>query len=213
LWSIEWASPRPNDRGDFAEMLIVPVVMRPERPVSAWQLRGWELLAPRLPRWLIVLLGRVVSRLPLGSRARRWCVLGAAVIVWDASGGSRYDLVLPAWDRACEWRWHGDFLALGFDELYRGHEGVKRSMETWSEIWTEVSFTVREVLDGGDTVLMRVTASGRGGRSGAPVRMEFSAVVRLDPLIVEYHNFSDDADALLEAGFAPAAQDEVQLRP
>jgi hypothetical protein len=154
-----------------------------------------------------------VARLPLGSRARRWCVLRAAVIVWDATAGSRYDLLLPVWDPACEWRWHGDFVALGFDELYRGHEGVKRSIETWNEIWTDVSFTVREVLDSGDTLLLRVTASGRGGRSGVPTRMEFSGVVRLDPLIVEYHNFSDDADALLEAGFAPAAQDEAQIRP
>jgi hypothetical protein len=35
--------------------------------------------------------------------------------------------------------------------------------------------------------------------------MEFSSVARLDPLIVDFYNFLDDADALREAGFAPAA--------
>jgi hypothetical protein len=149
------------------------------------------------------MLGRLFGRLRVGSRARRWCLLRLSVMVWDATARSRYDLVLPIWDPACEWRWDANFVALGFDELYRGHEGVKRSVESWNRYWTELSFTVREILDGGDRVVQRVTVSGRGARSGVPTQMEFSVVARLDPLLVELYNFVDDADALREAGFAP----------
>ena len=181
--------------------------MRLDRPIPAWQFRTWELLAPRVPLWARRLLGRLLARLPLGSRARRWCILRLSVIGWDATARSRFDLVLPICDSACEWRWDPNFLALGFDALYRGHEGVRRSIESWNQNWTEVSFTPREVLDAGDTLLQRVTASGRGVSSSAPAQMEFSQVVRLDPLIVHLYNFLDDADALREAGFAPVARD------
>jgi hypothetical protein len=75
-------------------MAIEPIVMRPDRPVAAWQLRAWELLAPRLPRWAVRLTGRIMLRLPRGSRARRWCVLSASQIAWDATGRNRYDLVV-----------------------------------------------------------------------------------------------------------------------
>ena len=149
------------------------------------------------------LIGRLMLRLPRGSRARRWFVLRISTIVWDATARTRYDLVLPIWDPECEWHWDENF-RLGFDAVYRGHEGVKRSLWAWNENWTEVAFTVREVLDGGDTWLLRTTASGRGARSGVPVHLDASSVARLDPLIVEWHNFGDDADALLEAGFAGA---------
>jgi hypothetical protein len=120
---------------------------------------------------------------------------------------NRIDLVLRIWDPACEWRWDATFMALGFDEIYRGHEGVRRSLANWNEIWTERGFTVREVLDGGDTWLLRTTASGRGVLSGAPTHADASSVMRLNPLIVYFHNFHDDADALREARFAPGEQD------
>jgi ketosteroid isomerase-like protein len=194
-------------------MPVEPVVMRPDRPVPAWQVRAWELIAPRLPLWTRRLLGRLVSRLPLGSRARRWCVLGWSLITWDALGRGRYDLVLPIWDPAVEWRWDASFVALGWDELYRGHEGVKRSVELWNRNWNEVSFTVREVVDGGDTLVQRVTLSGRGIRSDVPTQMEVSVVARLDPLIVDFYNFLDHAEALREAGFARLAQDANAKSP
>ncbi len=193
-------------------MTIEPVAIRPDRPVAAWQCRAWELLA-RLPRWAIRLLGRLMLRLPRGSRVRRWCVLRASVIAWDATARNRYDLVLPIWDPACEWHWDATFAGLGFEELYRGHEGVKRSLANWNEIWTERSFTVREILDGGDTWVMRLTVSGRGARSGVPAQADGSSVVRLNPLIVYMHNFRDDTDALRNAGFGTGAPEAARTHP
>lgn len=198
---------RQSESERHCVMSLAPVTTRPDRPVSAWQFRAWELIAPRLPLWARVLLGRAFMRLPLDSRARRWCLLRMAMIVWDATAARRYDLVLPVCDPAGEWRWDAGFVGLGFEEVYRGRDGVERALEDWNRYWTEISFNVREVLDGGDRGLLRLTASGTGVSSGVPTQMQFSQVVHLDPLVVELHNFLHDEDALREAGFAPLAQD------
>jgi hypothetical protein len=45
-----------------------------------------------------------------------------------------------------------------------------------------------------------------------PAQMQVSVVARLDPLIVDFRNFLDDADALQNAGFSPSAE-EARGRP
>ena len=125
-----------------------------------------------------------------------------AAIAWDATARTRFDLVLPLWDVECEWHWDDTFQGIGFDEVYRRHEGVRRSLTQWSEVWDERSFTLRGILDGGDTLVFRMTASGRGIASGAPIEQDYFSVVRLDPLMVDFRNFADEAEALREAGFA-----------
>lgn len=183
-------------------MAVEPVVWRPDRRVPGWTLRAWELFAPRLPSAVIRRLGRLLLRLPRRSRIRRSCVLTLSMIAWDMTARTRLDLVLPIWDPEAEWHWDATFRGLGFDEVYRGHEAIRRSLQNWNEIWTERSFTLREVLDGGDIWITRTIGSGRGVASGVPTQMEVSSVVRLDPLIVDFRNFADHAAALREAGFA-----------
>jgi hypothetical protein len=51
-------------------VMVEPITMRPDRPIPAWQFTAWELIVPRLPLRVMVLLGRVFGRLPLRSRAR-----------------------------------------------------------------------------------------------------------------------------------------------
>jgi hypothetical protein len=118
------------------ETPVKPITIRVGRPLPQWQFRAWQLLAPRVPRWVRVLLGRIVLQLPLGSRARRWCVLLVARVITDPTARGWPDLVVPVWDAEGEWRWGGDFAALGFDELYRGNQGVKRSIENWNTLWS-----------------------------------------------------------------------------
>jgi hypothetical protein len=180
--------------------------MRADRGLAPWLLRVWELLGPRLPRPAWRLVFRILLRLPRGSRVRRWLVLQFAAIGWNVTARGRHDLVLPMWDLACEWHWDTSLRALGFDEVYRGHDGVKRSLARWNENWTEVSFTVREVLVGGDTFVVRSTGFGRGVGSGVPVHMHFSSVARLNPLLVDWRNFIDDSEELREAGFGAVAE-------
>jgi hypothetical protein len=176
-------------------------VYRSDRALPAWVSAGWNLLAPNVPQAVIRALLRGILLLPRGSRARRWAVLTAAALGWKLTARGDANLVVPFWDPRCEWRWDTTFRSLGFDEVYRGHEGVERALRTWNEIWTDRSFVVREVLDGGRTWVMRTTASGRGAASGAETHQGFTSVTRLTPLIAEFHNFADHEAALREAGF------------
>ena len=178
-----------------------PVILRPGRPVAAAAFRAWELLAPRLPRAVNRALSRLMLRLPRGSRLRRSVLLALATIAWDATARTRFDLVLPIWDPDCEWHWDNTFRSLGFDEVYRGHDGVRRALEAWNEIWTDRSFTLRKVLDGGDILITHTIAHGRGVTSGVPAQADAFSVIRLDPLIVDFRNFADEEAALREAGF------------
>ena len=140
-------------------------------------------------------------------------MLNLSALAWDATARTRFDLVLPIWDPSCEWHWDATFRSLGFDAVYRGHEGVRQSLVDWNEIWTERSFTMSEILDGGDILVVRMAFSGRGVASGVPTQMVASSVVRLDPLIVDFRNFTDDGEALREAGFSPTPPDAATSRP
>lgn len=179
-------------------------VFRPDRSPPRWALGLYEALVPRLPPAALRGIARLVLRLPRGSRLRRWCVLMLSMTAWDMTARGRLELVLPLWEPVGEWYWDTPFRPLGFDELYRGYEGVRRSLVQWNEVWTDRVFTVHEVLDGGGTWVLRVRASGRGATSGAPTTMEFSSLVRLQPRIVEFRNFANHEDAMHEAGFVSA---------
>ena len=180
-----------------ADPVAIPPTPRPRR----WQFRLWAALAPRIPLGITRAVARALGRLRPGSRARSWAFRGIAEISWDATARGRYELVFPIWDAAAEWHWDENFTGLGFDPVYHGHDGIRRSAENWNQNWSEVRFEVREILDGGDTLVLRMLAIGRGRSSGAPTEMPFTSVARLDPLMVRFHNFLDHDAALQEAGF------------
>ncbi len=178
-----------------------PIVLRPDGPPPRLQARAWVLLAPRLPRPVRRLLARGLARLAPGSRLRSWALVRASQHAWDATGRNDHHQLLALWEPDCEWHWDQTFGALGFEAVYRGHDGVERSLDAWSSIWSERDFTLREVLDGGDTFITTVLVSTRGSAGGVPTQAESHAVVRLDPLIRDFRVFYDRDDALRAAGF------------
>jgi hypothetical protein len=133
-------------------------------------------------------------------------VLRLAEIAGDALGRSRDDVFLWILDPAVELRWDPAMVVLGWETVYRGPAEAADSLRLWNRDWNEPRYTVREILDGGDTLLLRMTLSGRGITSGVPTEMEISSVLRLDPLVIKASNFIDDAAALKDADFVLAAQ-------
>lgn len=140
-------------------------------------------------------------RLSPGSRLRSWALVRASQHAWDVTARNEHDLVLALWEPDCEWHWDQTFGALGFESVYHGHDGVERSLDAWSNMWSERDFTVREVLDGGDVFITSIAVAARGSAGGVPTEAEAHAVIRLDPLIRYFHNFYYRDDALREAGF------------
>jgi hypothetical protein len=57
--------------------------------------------------------------------------------------------------------------AVGVDETYRGHEGVRAVYANVDEVFDRWRWTVRELVDGGDRLAIRADFAGHGRGSGA----------------------------------------------
>ena len=103
------------------------------------------------------------------------------------------------WDaRDAQW-----LTSLGFDGLYRGHEGVREAMRGWLSAWKAIEYRPDELIDAGDDVLAFVTIFARGRASGVDVTYEHPQLWTVrDGKIVQMRVFDDRAEALRAAGLA-----------
>jgi ketosteroid isomerase-like protein len=84
---------------------------------------------------------------------------------------------------------------------YRGREGFVRWMTQMEEAWPEMEFTVDDVLDAGDQVILLLRFTGTGRRSGVTLTREDAIVYELrDGKVVRLDYFNDRDQALAFAG-------------
>ena len=96
--------------------------------------------------------------------------------------------------------WH-DQVAIPGAEVHRGREAVRRHFELWLDAWKEIGYTVEEVLDPGNCVVVMVRRRGKGARSGAEVNDRVTYVYTVSgDRIVRFEAFTDKAEALEAAG-------------
>jgi ketosteroid isomerase-like protein len=62
------------------------------------------------------------------------------------------------------------------DPEYHGHDGVRRLFRQWAENFDEFRLELRELHDGGDSVVGLLELSGQTKRAALPMRMEIGAV-------------------------------------
>ena len=92
-------------------------------------------------------------------------------------------------------------LELGFDPLYRGHEGVRTALRGWLEAWDSIEYRPEELIDAGDNVVAFVSLTARGRTSGAAVTYRHPQVWTVrDGKIVRMRVFGDRGEALRAAG-------------
>ena len=61
--------------------------------------------------------------------------------------------------------WHMEATAMpGLDEVYRGHDGVRRFWREWLGAWSEIKWTVEEVTDLPDGRIRAVVRQRNKGR-------------------------------------------------
>jgi ketosteroid isomerase-like protein len=85
--------------------------------------------------------------------------------------------------------------------VYRGHEGVRQSIERWLEQWDEFEYAADRFVDCGDEVLVVGREHGRGLASGARVTSRHYSVWTLRAgKILRYREFYDEDDALKAVG-------------
>jgi ketosteroid isomerase-like protein len=88
--------------------------------------------------------------------------------IYDAVARRDAAAVLALYDPDVEW--DGSRLpetSLGFQGVYRGHEGLRTSTREWAKAWERFEDRCEELIDAGEHVISVVTRRGRGRASGA----------------------------------------------
>src|SRR5215204_1156091 len=121
--------------------------------------------------------------------------------VWDAWISGDLDALFEVFDPSIEW----DATRLeGWpeDEVYYGHDGVRRFLEDWLASWERYEAGVEEYIDAGDDrVLVVCWQRGYGPGSHVPVQMDWAQICRLKRgLVYRLEAYSDRDEALKAVG-------------
>lgn len=119
---------------------------------------------------------------------------------------ARRDNVSPfaAYDRDIEWEGSNwpELADLGFDHVYRGHEGVRKFWRHWLDAWVSIDFRL-ELRDAGDDVVALIWQQNCGRASGVVVEQVYAQVWTLrDGKVVRMRIFGDQNQALAAVGLA-----------
>jgi uncharacterized protein len=86
---------------------------------------------------------------------------------------------------------------------YRGHEGINRLMEFWTDNFDDLRVEPEEFVDAGDQVVVTSVLHGKGRASGATVELPYTFICALnDGKIVEIREYvsKDEAMKALDVG-------------
>jgi ketosteroid isomerase-like protein len=87
--------------------------------------------------------------------------------------------------------------------VFRGRNGVAKSMRTWTGTFESWRMEIEEVIDAGDRVLLVDREFGRGKGSGVETEVVFFSVVTVrSGKIVHWKAFVDREEALEAAGLS-----------
>ena len=120
--------------------------------------------------------------------------------VFEASARRDVDAVLALYDTDVEWipaRAHFEWR----DEVFRGHQGLRRFFRDWRDAWGSDEYECRELIDAGHAVISVVTQRGVGRTSGLPLDRTLAGVWTVrDSKIVRAVWFLTRDEALNAAG-------------
>jgi ketosteroid isomerase-like protein len=92
-------------------------------------------------------------------------------------------------------------------QTYRGHGGVVRAYESWSEAWESLSWDLNEIVDNSGWVFVALQMRAKGRGSAIEIVSEtFNVFTLRDGLITKGQFFTDREEALEAAGLAAANQ-------
>ena len=87
-----------------------------------------------------------------------------------------FEAALEDLDPDIEWRTSG--VVPGIEQLYTGHEGVRRFWDAWTETWEDIQIDIEELVERGEDVFVfaRFRARGRDGlEMDQPVAFRFTS--------------------------------------
>jgi ketosteroid isomerase-like protein len=103
-------------------------------------------------------------------------------------------------DENVEWDYVGAFPEI---QTAHGPAEVREFLREWSEAFDDFSFQAEEMVDAGDSVVVRVHQSGRGKETGAQVKSDAWQVFTLrDGKVAHCRGYDTKAQALAAAGLS-----------
>ncbi len=121
---------------------------------------------------------------------------------WDAWLRGDMDSLLTCYDP--EVVWDLTHFRDWPDNTYRGHQGVRRFLEEWLEVWDDYEAGVEEIRTAPDgRVVSLAWQRGRGRQSGLPMEIEYALIATVrDGMILRLDNYDERSDALEAAGLS-----------
>jgi uncharacterized protein len=89
--------------------------------------------------------------------------------VYDAVARRDTESVLALYDPEIEWDGTRHPMSGLGEDVYHGHEGLRRWSRGWYEAWEDLEDICEELIDAGDHVVSISTMRGRGRASGVEV--------------------------------------------
>jgi hypothetical protein len=136
----------------------------------------------------------LATRRPAGSWLRRSLLTRAVRVATAANNRGDYEAMLANFHPEVELipPSKGQSV-LGFDPVYRGHEGVRRFFQQWKSGFGRHVYEAREIADaGGSRFALRIGLSGTIGDSDTDVHDEYANVNTLEAgLLIRQDNFYD----------------------
>jgi ketosteroid isomerase-like protein len=89
-------------------------------------------------------------------------------------------------------------------DVYRGHDGIERYLETVDEVWEDFQVLPKELIDAGDRIVTRVVIHGKGKGSGVDVTMQLFNIwtIRNAKVVRVVGGYRERSEVLDDAGLA-----------
>jgi ketosteroid isomerase-like protein len=148
-------------------------------------------------------MARRVMGMPAGSRVRTAALTRSVRAYFAANNRDDYEVMLAGVHPDVEVIPPGRGRSgLGFAEVYRGPDGMRKFIEQWKAGFSEFRYEPREIADpGGSRFAVRIGMIGRFAGSGGEVRDEYGGVSTIeDGLLRRSEAFYDWEEALRALG-------------
>jgi ketosteroid isomerase-like protein len=143
------------------------------------------------------LLADAVSRLPPRSRVRRLILARSVALAYAAANRRDFDVVLIGIDPHIEYRPSADLMPPDLETAFHGHDGYLQLWRYWLDAFEDIRWEPEEMLDFGDTLLVKARQGGHGSGSGVAVSEPIFQLYRLRRGIVRrLEDFRDRSEAL-----------------
>ncbi len=145
------------------------------------------------------------SRLPRGSRLRRWWLARAVCRGMAAANRRDFDLLFLGFDPAIDYRAVSERLGGGIvPDLvghHHGHAGYRNMWRRMLEGFDDLTLEPEEVIDFGDCFICVIRLTGHGSGSGVPIDQPlFQACTLRRGLLIKQEDFFERAEAFESLG-------------